>query len=402
MNASRTTRDHRSDDRCAGSDEVGVDIRWYDRDSRHEIVWQDDAYSEYARSYLLPLLEHGTLSMFANVQTELLIVMVDGIPLPVTVNDAQYDNSYVCSPYTHYVSYARQELSMLKKPWLEKGLSLLLRCIGTCLRAVHMNRVVQINNWLLSTNLYPPLTQLQIEQVQQAVNARYPRHVVIWRSLNEVTTSTLWHTLHNMGSRFIPSRQIYLLHPATIPSKARWIIKRDRKLMDTFDYNVVRPDEWNADDIPRMLELYQMLYIEKYSIYNPQFTTDFLQLALEQGTLQLYGLRTAGRLDAILGFFARDGVMTTPLFGYDTSLPVETGLYRMLSVLLIELATERGDLLHESSGVGQFKRNRGAYGALEVSAVYDAGRALPIRCCWWMLEQLLYRIGVPLIHKLKL
>lgn len=402
MNASRTTRDHRSDDRCAGSDEVSVDIRWYDRDSRHEIVWQDNAYGEYARSYLLPLLEHGTLSMFANVQTELLIVTVDGIPLPVTVNDAQYDNSYVCSPYTHYVSYARQELSMLKKPWLEKGLSLLLRSIGTCLRAVHMNRVVQINNWLLSTNLYPTLTQLQIEQVQQAVNARYPRHVIIWRSLNEVTTPMLWHTLHNMGSRFIPSRQIYLLHPATIPSKARWIIKRDRKLMDTFHYTVVRPDEWNADDIPRMLELYQMLYIEKYSIHNPQFTTDFLQLALEQGTLQLYGLRTEGRLDAILGFFARDGVMTTPLFGYDTSLPAETGLYRMLSVLLIELATERGDLLHESSGVGQFKRNRGAYGALEVSAVYDEGRALPIRCCWWMLEQLLYRIGVPLIHKLKL
>lgn len=403
MNPSTIRKDGHSNEGCADSDTVDVEIRWYDRQSRHEIVWQDNEYGRYARSYLLPLLEHGTTSMFANVQTELRILTVDGIPLPITVNDAQYDNSYVCSPYTHYVSYAMQELSMLKMPWLEKGLSLLLRGIGAGLRAAHLNRVVQINNWLLSTNLYPILTAAQIEKVQAEVNAQYPRHVIIWRSLNEVTTPTLWHTLRHQGNRFIPSRQIYLLDHTNIPSKARWIIKRDRKLMNTFRYNVVRPNEWVEDDIPRMLELYHMLYIEKYSIHNPQFTADFLRLALEQGTLQLYGLRTEaeGRLDAILGFFARDGVMTTPLFGYNTSLPAETGLYRMLSVLLIELATERGDLLHESSGVGQFKRNRGAYGALEVSAVYDRGRGLPIRCCWWLLEQLLYRIGVPIIHKMK-
>ncbi len=180
------------------------------------------------------------------------------------------------------------------------------------------------------------------------------------------------------------------------------MIKRDRRLIDSGLYEVVEPDGIKEQDIPRIAELYRMLYIDKYSAYNPQFTEAFFQLTLRERLLNIYGLRKDGRLDAVLGFFGRDAVMTTPLFGYDTTLPAETGLYRMLSILLIDLSEQRGQLLHESSGVGQFKRNRGAYGALEVSAVYDRGSSRAIRGGWWLLEQLLYRIGVPLIRKLKL
>ncbi|WP_374016341.1 hypothetical protein ABU162_18735 [Paenibacillus thiaminolyticus] len=68
--------------------------------------------------------------------------------------------------------------------------------------------------------------------------------------------------------------------------------------------------------------------------------------------------------------FCRDGVMTTMLFGYDTALPQELGLYRMLSAALLELARENGDLLHESSGAAQFKRNRGARADIGYSAVF--------------------------------
>lgn len=94
--------------------------------------------------------------------------------------------------------------------------------------------------------------------------------------------------------------------------------------------------------------------------------------------------------------------MTAPLFGYDTALPQSVGLYRMLSAVLIGLAGSRSLLLHESSGVGQFKRNRGAVAAIEFSAVYDRGTTWLNRCGWSFLELLLRRIGMPLIQKLKL
>ncbi len=135
-----------------------VTVDWYSAERIHELEWPDDAYGRYAKRYVLPMLLEGVPSYIANVQTELLILTVDGIPLPITINEADYTNSYVCSPYTHYVSYAEEELAMLQRPRLEKALSLLLRGIGWCLRRIHFNRVVQINNWLVSTNLYPQLT----------------------------------------------------------------------------------------------------------------------------------------------------------------------------------------------------------------------------------------------------
>ncbi|MCL9660723.1 GNAT family N-acetyltransferase [Paenibacillus hunanensis] len=378
-------------------------VVWYSSENIHQLVWPEDEYGSYARRYLLPMLQERVHPYVANVQTELLVLTVDGIPLPITVNEAEYTNSYVCSPYTHYVSYAEEELAMLQRPRLEKALALLLRGIGWCLRRIHFNRVVQINNWLVSTNLYPQLTAEQVEAVQQAVQLRYPKHVVIWRSLNEVTTPIVQSTLKQLHCRLIPSRQIYLFdHETGVSSRTRWVVKRDRRLIDSGQYEVVEPDAIKEQDIPRIAELYRMLYIDKYSAYNPQFTEPFFRLALRERLLHIYGLRKDGRMDAVLGFFGRDAVMTTPLFGYDTTLPAETGLYRMLSILLIDLSEKRGQLLHESSGVGQFKRNRGAYGVLEVSAVYDRSGSLAIRSGWWLLEQLLYRIGVPLIQKLKL
>lgn len=104
----------------------------------------------------------------------------------------------------------------------------------------------------------------------------------------------------------------------------------------------------------------------------------------------------------MLGFFCRDGVMTTPLFGYDTALPQELGLYRMLSAALLKLARENGHLLHESSGAAQFKRNRGARADIEYSAVFCAHLPRGTQLAWRSLAGLLTRVGIPVMRKYKL
>lgn len=374
----------------------------YDRDTMEEIEWPDTEYGRYAREYITPLLKLGTEHYIANVRTTVKVLTVDGLPIPITINEAEYDNSYVCSPYTHYVSYAREELALLNNKLLESMLSVLLRGMGRLLRQARFNRVIQINNWLLSTNLYPAISARQLTGILHYLRRAYPGYTLICRSLSHETSGDIPVTLQRSGCKLVPSRQIYLLHPHSLGSKARWLVKRDRSLLAKHGYTEVPPEGIAAEDIPRIVELYRLLYIGKYSAHNPQFTEAFIALALEHGTLQVYGLRKDGRLDAVLGFYARDGAMTAPLFGYDTTLPQELGLYRMLSAVLIGLAGSKGLLLHESSGVGQFKRNRGATGATEFSAVYDRGTSLLNRCGWSFLELLLRRIGIPLIQKLKL
>lgn len=331
---------------------------------------------------------------------------VDGTPVPLTVNEGEYGNSYVCSPYTHYVSYAREELRLLGSRALTAGLSGLLSTIGGMLRAVRFNRIVHVNNWLLSTNLYPSLGSEQWTAALARLIRAYPGHAIAFRSLNRALNADLMDALCDAGCRLVPSRQIYLLRtddPDFANAKARWLLKRDGALAAAGGYEAVGPEELTAADVPRIAELYRLLYLDKYSQYNPQFTAEFVERARTEGTLELHGYRRPdGRLDAVLGFYVREGAMTTPLFGYDTSLPQELGLYRMLSARLIGIARERGLLLHESSGAAQFKRNRGAVAEIEYTAVYD--RHLPVwrRGSWAALERLLGGIGVPLLRKYKL
>ncbi|MFC3798985.1 GNAT family N-acetyltransferase [Cohnella sp. GCM10012308] len=386
---------------------MSLSVVFYDSTNIEDCPWPDTVYGRYARRYLLPIIKSGSEAYVGNVRTRLLVMSVDGIPVPVTVNDAEYANSYVCSPYTHYVSYARQELSLLRNRALIVALSAVLTGIGGLLKATRFNRIVHVNNWLLSTNLYPALSDEQWSAALDRLIRAFPGHAIAFRSLNVSLNAREMHLLRGRRCRLVPSRQIYLLRtgdPEFANAKARWLLKRDRALAEKHGYHAVGPADIVPADIPRIAELYKMLYLDKYSLYNPQFTARFYEQALAEGTLELHGYRdvTTGRLEAILGFYAREGAMTTPLFGYDTSRPQAHGLYRMLSALLIGIARERGLLLHESSGAAQFKRNRGAVADIEYTALYD--RHLPAwrRGSWSALEGLLGKIGVPLMQKYKL
>ncbi|WP_339845339.1 GNAT family N-acetyltransferase [Paenibacillus sp. FSL W7-1088] len=396
--------------RCDQTDEsmnenYGSRVRFYDRNSLEDMDWPNTGDGRYARAYLEPLMLQGTRGFMINVSTNLLIARIDDLVLPLTVNEAEYENSYVCSPYTHYVRYAKQELILLQKPLLEKGLSALLSVVGWGMRHSQINKVVHVNNWLFSTNLYPAMSGEQAVCLLAAVKERYPEHAVVFRSLCPGLHSDLTEELKQAGCQLIPSRQIYLYQPNDPNfgnAKSRWLLKRDYELLAKHGYEFVSEANLTEEDIPRIAELYKLLYLEKYSYNNPQFSEQFIATAKASGALALYGLRKEGRLDAVMGYFCRNGVMTTPLFGYDTALPQSIGLYRMLSACLIRQARENGHLLHESAGAAQFKRNRGAVPNFEYSAVYERHLPMSRRWCWLLLERLLNRMGVPLMRRMKL
>jgi hypothetical protein len=333
------------------------------------------------------------------------LLIDEQIVLPISINEEEYANSYVCSPYSHYVTYAKEELVLIQQRWLKFALKMLIDCFGVLCKWCHINKTVHINNWLLSTNLYPALQPEQLAAILSFLRERFPQHTLILRSLNAYTNTPLLEAARQHGCRLVPSRQIYLVEPAkndSITSKARWLLKRDRALVQKHGYNVVTTNELQEQDIPHIVEIYNMLYLQKYSLCNPMFTEEFIRLALQEQTLQLVALRKDGRVDAVLGYFCRNGAMTTPLFGYDTNLPLEIGLYRMLSALLFFIAQENGYVLHESSGAAQFKRNRGAMADIEYSAVYDQHLPWPRRLCWIVLARILDGVGVSLMKKFRL
>src|SRR5579875_313898 len=355
---------------------MSTSIRLFVAENIAQVPWPDTEDGAYARAYLTPLIEYSPQHFIENVTTTYMALLVDEqIVLPLSLNRHEYENSYVCSPFTHYVTYAIEELALIHPVWQRRLFATILTLLGLLGKACRMNQVLCVNNWLLSTNLYPPLTTQQLADILDFLQKRFPHHAIIFRSLNAVTTADILADLTCLGCTPLGSRQVWLVHPAdprALNAKARWLLKRDLALISRHGYTLATNDRLSAEDTARIVELYNKLYLEKYSRSNPMFNERFIRLALREKTLQLIALKKDGRIDAVLGYFYRNGIMTTPLFGYDTALPQELGLYRMLSAILFQVARERGLLLHERSGAAKFKRNHGAYGTIASRA-----RSLP-------------------------
>lgn len=370
------------------------------------VPWPDTPDGDYARRYVTPLMRDGATAHVANAPTRVAVARVDEHLLPVTINDGAERGCYVVSPYNHYVDYAREELVTLGEPAAEAALGMALHGLGGVLRLGAIDKTVHVNNWLLSTNLYPKLTRAQIAAVTRLLAARFPDHAIAWRSVNTAEGEALWRAFEAEGHQPVASRQLYWQRPAEdafYNHDHRKIWRKDRKLLDRSAYERLGHADLREADLPRLKDLYDQLYLEKYSRHNPQFTLAFLRTALHDGTLELRALRhrETGAIDGVAGYFVRGGTLTTPLFGYDLGLPQQVGLYRMLTVLMYLEAQERGLLLNMSSGAAGFKRCRGGRGNVEATMVYH--RHLPIgrRAAWDLLAGAINGLAVPLMRQYK-
>jgi len=348
------------------------------------------------------LVQNGVEHYIANVQTQFAALKLGETTLPITLNKTEYESCYVCSPYAAYIDYAKQELAKLGSPWLERGLRFLLTKLGLLFKRCQINKNLHVNNWCLSTNLYPALEKGQIVAITQVLLQQFPQHALIFRSLNETCNKAWLDALLRAGYRLYPSRQIYLIDTQQTDFLKLPDLKKDLRLLKNSTYRLVEHHEITANDYPRIVELYNQLYLEKYSRFNPHFTQAFIQLCHERQILYLQGLRNEqGRLDGIAGYLILNSVLTAPLFGYDLTKPRELGLYRLLTLRQLLYAKERSLWVHLSSGVGRFKRLRGGKAHVEYSAVYH--RHLPwTRRLPWAIIQGLTRLLLPWLKKYEL
>lgn len=368
----------------------------YPADAHASIPWPENEAGQRAAAWLLPLLREGVSPFIRNVDTELSVLVSGDAVLPLSTTEPRHHNSYVCSPRTHYLTYGREELDKLDsrlQRWLFRG-AVDLMDLG--FRFGGFDRVVYVNNWLLSTNLYPQLDPTDLEAVHAALLERFPRHPLVFRSVDERANPAIYAGLRALGYRPVFSRFVWYQDPASREVQRRKNYRLDRSALRRSGYEVVPGDALEDADYARVEHLYNQLYLDKYSRFNPQFTARFISTLARAGLLELRLLRKDGRFDGVFGFYSRRGIGTAPLFGYDTSLPQKQGLYRILSHVWSELARERGLLINASAGVGAFKKSRGAIPALESNMVYAAHTPGPRRC-WGLLGALLDRVAVPII-----
>lgn len=370
----------------------------YDRTNYESLQWPADA--GYEKDFLLPMLTANSEKYVSNVKTELSILKCRECVLPIIVNHAEYNNSYVCSPFTRYVTYASEELRFLQSPLLEGMLSCFLKMYGGFLKFGNINRAVCINNWLLSTNLYPSLDGISIKDVLEYFTTTFSRHAIMFPSLNGHTNGKLMEELQNEGCKLIPARKVFIFDKDCKDFTHMRQTQVDFSLLEETPYQIIFHDEFTENDYDRILELYYLLYINKYSHCNPKFSLDFIRLCHKKKLLNFQGLRGEnGLLVGVIVSFQRNGVLATPLIGYDTAIPLKHGLFRILTALSMKEALDKQLVFNMSAGVSEFKRWRGGTGCVEYIAVYYKHLSVLQRMVWKSLYLAMTHIGVPLLNR---
>lgn len=365
------------------------------------LPWPKTPEADAARRFIVPLMQKGVAHYIDNIDTQLYAILIDDLVLPITLNDAQYDNSYVCSPYGHYVGYGLDSLEGIKNNFIRKSISAFLKGLGKALQAGHINKVVIVNNWLVSTNLHPHLSCEQIETISQYLQTQFPDHAIVMRSVHTFDGDLLFRALGQSQFDLVASRQVYFLKAQDDEVFTSRIFKSDQKQLESSQYEIVSHETLSLEAVEKMTELYRIVYVEKHSSVNPQLNENFIRLALESQVLQLKALRKEGRIDAVVGFFVRHGVMTSPLFGYNTSLSASSGLYRLASTMLTQEARDRKVLYHLSSGAATYKKIRKAESHLEYTAVYHRHLPWQRRLPWIVLKTICNSVGIALMRRIE-
>jgi len=338
----------------------------------------------------------------ANLHTEVETLTTGEVTVPVTVNDARAGNAWVCSPHTTYGDYALEEAIRYAPRCLSPALNLLGRGSKAWLESARIDRAVAINNWLLSTNLYPPLQAVSLADVLQQALARWPAHAIWLRSLNDVEHRDWLAECERLGFALIPSRQVYLFHDVARLACERHNLKVDLKLAAK-QFGRARDGDIADADYPRIAALYERLYMDKYSRCNPHYNAQFMRQWHRAGLLEFDGYRDeAGSLLCIAGQFRQGHTLTTPIVGYDTALPQRMGLYRLLTACTFEHAIASGFDINFSAGAAGFKRLRGGAPSIEYSAVYMRHLPRSTRRVLMIISALTRRVGVPIMRRFEL
>lgn len=361
-------------------------------------------FADKAGAFLHVHRAQASLPFVANLVTQVDAVEAGGLPVPVTINGSEdrIDNAWVCSPITTYGRYAAEESERLAPRVLRPLLRGTIGMADAWMRRAQLDRAVAVNNWLVSTNLYPSAASFDLDALVRACRERWPDHAIWLRSLNTLQHADWLRAAASAGFALIPTRQVYVFRNLR-STRLHQNLRRDLQWLDKTPLSFVPHDAFNDADFAQAERLYAQLYLDKYSALNPRYTAAFIRAWHAAGLLDCAGFRDdGGVLRAVVGVFGQGPLLTAPIVGYDTTWPQHAGLYRLLMAHVLRTTITHDAELNLSAGAAHFKRLRGGAPAIEMSAVYAGHLPAAARRTIGVLRSLTTRIGVPIMQRFQL
>jgi hypothetical protein len=348
--------------------------------------------SNPSHRYLRSLVKRGPLAYVENANVRMKVLVFDEKILPLVISDRVAGNSNICSPYAHYLEYAFEELARRHKRVPSRLLKAPRSLVAALLGNGSIDRVVFVNNWLLTTNPRHGLSSTQIATLSAYLIRLYPDSAIVFRSINPLANRPGLEALRTNNYRLVASRRVYMLATGSPGYLERSNVQEDFRKLKQTPYSIVEGSEELAPQVARITELYRDLYLGKYSMLNPHYTSEFFSLTLKEGFLTYRAFVQDGRVDAFIAYYVDDGLTMASVLAYDQNRPQQLALYRTAFALMIHEAAKTKALLNLSAGSGEYKILRGAQLVQEYDAVLDrhlpANRRVP-----WAAVRLMTRLG---------
>lgn len=363
--------------------ELVSDLTIYTQQDYHHFVGR---YADKIHSMEAHLLQEEPNTYVRNVNTHMMILGGADDAWPISLNNKEYTNALICSPYTTYVKYPLDIISKFDQWWFRSWLLLSVKTLDLLCKVTKINCVVQVNNNLNSLLKHPTSFSRLIPRLTSLLTQRYPQHAVLFFRVNKMLDESLLHVLQKQGYIVFPDRAAHLFLPGQ-PYMNRSYTKRDIALLNKTHYTIVPHDDLREKDVDRICELYRKLFIEKYSKFSPDYTRAFFHQAILHRWHHYTAWRHPnGQIDAFVSWFYRDQVMICGPLGYDTQKDKKAGLYRMSIAWCLKYAHEQQLIFNLGAGSDQFKLNRGSVKVLEYTAVYCRHLPLYRHIPWWTLR----------------
>lgn len=346
---------------------------------------------------------HAPEDLIANLTTKVQRLDIGGQSFPLTLNDGA-PTCYLCHPTTGYIDYALDETrNFAAHPSLRAATSALIRVAKPLVKAAGLDRQVQLNNWLFSTNPVPDLTEAQATEIRDRLLSDHPTRAILIRSLNKMADAETMEALTSAGFQLLPARQIYIFSDLSPDRRETTNMRRDRKHLAKTPLTRIGNDGFTESDYLDCARLYAALYLHKYTALNPDYTAEYIAQMHRAGLIQLAGFRDeTGALVAVTGLFESGRTLTQPIVGYDTSRPMAEGLYRLVMQVARDHAAAKGLFFNCSAGAAGFKRHRGGVSVIEYTAVYTRHLPRHRRFAGALMRGILTKVGIPLLERFRL
>lgn len=376
------------------------DVKLYDSRNIDTLKWPQTNEAFFTQKMVMPFIKEGTSHYIDNIDAKVHVLQIEDKVLSILVTTENYSNSWVCSPFAHYISYGKESLHLIRNRTLSGLINMVISALEKISRANKMNSIVYVNNWMFSTDLYSEkMTHEQMHSIVCFLKQHFPSHAIVLRSLNEKLNFEFKTLLHHLGFHFIASRYVYVTDASQDTIFKTRIVKSDLKLWKSHPYKIVNEDELALHEIKYLMDLYRKLYVTDHSPLQPQFNLKYFRMILDQKLLRFKVLKSGADIKGIAGYYKRGGTMMCPIFGYDKENPDSNTIYRLLNTALLLEAQEQGLIFHQGSGASFFKTLRRAEGVLEYMAIYTQHLSLLRRFFWSTLKVLMNKFGSKYMDK---